>query len=151
VPVIYPLLGAWLLFVLLSWTADPSFDFLLRLDKEGRTQVDADRRLASSLVVGTIAAAIVTGLAGFVLDVEALQLLAMVLAFLVIPLAGTFQCEPGWPRTMMAAYVLVIVLCGIAGVIVPAPLGGTLLVICVLGAVIGSWLARFLASRVPAR
>ena len=151
VPVIYPLLGAWLLFVLLSWTADPLFDFLLRLDKEGRTLIDAERRLASSLVVGTIAAAIATGVTGFALDVESLQLLALVLVFLVIPLAGTFQCEPGWPRTTMAAFVLVIALCGIAGVIVPDPLSGTLLVICLLGAVIGSWLARFLASRVPAR
>ena len=47
-PLIWPVLALWLLFVVLSWTADPLFDTLLRLDPLGRRALTPDRVLAST-------------------------------------------------------------------------------------------------------
>jgi hypothetical protein len=150
-PLIYPILGCYVLFILLSWTADPLFDFLLRFDPAGRSLVDRDRRLASNAVVTALGVAVAAALFALVSGNERALLLGVVCGFLVFPIAGTFQCERGWPRTTMATYTTAIALVGLAGVLLPESDRAPLLVASVLGSVLGSWLARWLSGKVPAR
>lgn len=150
-PVIYPLLGLYILFVLLGWTADPLFDFLLRFDRAGRALVTGARRDASTWVVTTLVVALGALAGGVAGRSEAALLLALVAAVMVIPIAGTFQCERGWPRTVMGAYTAVVALFGLGGVILAGNAGALLLVASILGAVLGSWLARWLVAVVPKR
>ena len=150
-PLIYPLLGLYVLFVLLSWTADPLFDFLLRFDASGRALVTEERRGASTWVVATLAVALGAMLVGWIGGSPDALVLALVAAVMVIPIAATFQCAPGWPRTTMAAFTTAIALAGAAGVFVPGDAGVLLLLVGILGAVLGSWLGRWLAGVVPTR
>ncbi|HEU4557962.1 MAG TPA: tetratricopeptide repeat protein, partial [Longimicrobium sp.] len=150
-PVIVPVLVLYALFILFSWTADPLFDFLLRFDPVGRTLVSAERRIAANWVVATLAAAL-AGLAAWVATgAERAMVGAIVAAFLTIPVAGTFQCEPGWPRTTMAAYTGLVAVAAVLAVALPRPAADTFFLVAIIGAVLGSWLSRWLASIVPAR
>lgn len=150
-PVIYPLLGLYVLFVLLSWTADPIFDFLLRFDPAGRSVVSRERWIASRWVVGTLGLALASAAFALLTGIDSAFLFALLAGVMVIPLAGTFQCEPGWPRTAMGTYTAVVASLGVLGAVLPEGPGSVLLVVALLGAALGSWVARWLASVVPAR
>lgn len=150
-PAIWPVLALWIAFVLLSWTADPLFDSLLRLDPVGRAALTPDRRRASTLVLATLAAALALACASLATGAPRLELAAFVFGFLVLPVAGTFRCEPGWPRRTMAALASLIALLG-AGVLA-APeaaaevLGGAALLLTVASTWINSWLATVTPRR----
>ncbi|HEX7240551.1 MAG TPA: tetratricopeptide repeat protein, partial [Longimicrobiaceae bacterium] len=148
-PFIYPLLALYVLFVLLSWTADPLFDFLLRFDPVGRSLVTRERRTASNWVVATLGLALVSFAVHVATGSGTAFQLALVAAFLTIPVAGTFQCERGWPRTTMAAYTAVLAVVGLLAVLLPSLAGGVLLLVTIVGAALGSWIARWLASVQP--
>jgi Flp pilus assembly protein TadD len=146
-PVIYPLLGLYLLFILLSWTADPLFNFLLRFDPVGRKMIGADERRASTAVVSLLCITIVAAIAGIVMHSDRALLFALISGIMVIPVAGMFQCERGWPRTTMAIYSAVVATAGIAGVLTTGDAAGVLIGISLLGAILGSWLAAWLTTK----
>lgn len=150
-PFLLPLMVAYGIFLLLSWTADPLFDFLLRFDPVGRTLVPPDRRAASLWVVATLGVALSCAVGALATGVGAAWMLALFFALLVIPVSATFGCEPGWPRTAMGAYTAAVAVLGVAGAALDGEPGRTLFVVGILGAVLGSWLGRGLASTVPAR
>lgn len=53
---LWPLVGAFYLFVYLSWTAVPMFNLLLRFDRFGRFVLSRDERFASNWFGGAVAA-----------------------------------------------------------------------------------------------
>jgi hypothetical protein len=75
----------------------------------------------------------------------------MVFGFLLLPLAGTFQCDAGWPRTTMATLTGLIALLGVGVLFGPAELGRILFLVGILAAVLSTWLNRWLVSVVPVR
>jgi hypothetical protein len=83
---------------------------------------------------------------------------AMVFGFLLIPLAGTFYCQPGWPRLAMAACTIVLAAAGIGAFMTAftdargkdGP-GAALLGFFLLGAVLSSWLGNALRMVRPRR
>ena len=103
------ILGAYLLFVIMTWTAYPLFNLLLRVNRFGRLALSREQTVASNwlglgLLVGCAAV-----LAGVAISLSRFNEVVGVFAFpgllmlgLCIPVAGTFQCEVGWPRTVMA-------------------------------------------------
>ncbi len=150
-PLIWPVLALWLLFVLLSWTADPLFDSLLRLDPVGREALTPDRRRASTLVLATLAAALALAGASAALDAPRASLAALVFGFLVLPVAGTFRCEPGWPRRTMAGLTAVIALLAAGVLIAPEGPAGVLAGAALLLTVASTWINSWLATVVPKR
>jgi tetratricopeptide (TPR) repeat protein len=150
-PVLWPLIGAYVVFLLGSWLADPLFDLLLRLDPVGRRALSAERRRASEAVGVCLLVALVAGLAAWATGSAAALTLAASAALLLIPLAGTFQCDAGWPRTAMGGYTAVLAAAAATAVLSPAELRTPLMAIVVVGSVAGSWLVRWLATVTPSR
>jgi tetratricopeptide (TPR) repeat protein len=150
-PFLYPLMGLYLLFVLLTWVADPVFDFLLRFDPQGRRMVPRHRAVAGTAVVALLAVAVVTAGVGIATGDEDAFLPALMLGLLTIPVAGIFRVAAGWPRTALALYVAAVAAAGAAGVVVGGPAGDGLLGLSLLGLVVGSWISLGLAAARPAR
>jgi tetratricopeptide (TPR) repeat protein len=157
-----PLVIAYFLFIFLSWTADPLFNLLLRLNRFGRYALTREDVVASNWVGGCLLAALValaalplTGNVGFVVA-------AILLAGLVLPVAGTFKCRPGWPRTTMAAYTAILALVALAGLALlltdptdrgartsGSDLGFLLVGLTALGLIVSTWLAALLSMARP--
>jgi tetratricopeptide (TPR) repeat protein len=117
-PIVFPLLGIYLFVVWLTYAADPLFNLLLRLDSFGRHALTDGQRLESSIVGPLVAiglpAAIVTVLTGS----EVAALIASLGLGLVVPVAATFGCEDGWPRTVMTGVTALILIVGAIGLAV---------------------------------
>lgn len=151
-PFIWPVLAAYIGFIVLTWTADVLFDSLLRLTAEGRAALTPDRVRASNWVLADLAVAGSLAIASFFVEPPP-DLLggALVFGLLVLPLSGTFQCHPGWPRRTMTALCSVAALLGVATVLLPTDEGGLAAGVAILLIVIGTWLNRGLSSVVPRR
>lgn len=157
-PVIWPLLGLYLLFLFLTWTADPLFTLLLRLDRFGRHALLPEQVRASTWVGATLAAAAVAAAAGLLTGSVAALALAVFALLLVVPLSATFQCDPGWPRWVMGGYTSLLA-AGAAIVVavaaltsrpaLPTALGGGLALL--LGVVVSTWLGAWLTRVRPGR
>ncbi|MEJ7812691.1 MAG: tetratricopeptide repeat protein [Gemmatimonadaceae bacterium] len=153
-PIVWPLLGAYFLFVLLSWTADPLFNLLLRFNRYGRRALTRDETVASNWVGLAIAGAATLGLAALAFRSSAFAVGAAGCLLLLLPLGGVFHTRRGWPRRVMAVYTAVAAAAGALGLALwlaaPAsadvPAGAlTLLVIFFGGAVLSGWVANGLA------
>jgi hypothetical protein len=76
---------------------------------------------------------------------------ALVFGLLIVPLAGTFKCQEGWPRRMMAIYSVVMAAMGLGSVFLglfgskeTSALQGALLGLFLLGAFLSGWVANAL-------
>jgi tetratricopeptide (TPR) repeat protein len=159
-----PLLAAYFLFIFLSWTADPLFNLLLRLNRFGRYALTREDVVASNWVGGCLLAALVSLIALPITGNLGFLVAAILLAGLVLPVAGTFKCRPGWPRTTMAGYTAILALLALTGVtlILTTPLthatrssaidlGVALVALTVLGLIVSTWLAALLSLARPRR
>ena len=116
-PIVFPLLGVYLFVVWLTYAADPLFNLLLRLDSFGRHVLTDEQRLESSIVGPLVAVGLPAALVTVVTGSEVAALLAILGLGLVVPIAATFACEEGWPRTVMTgvtALILVVAAIGLA-------------------------------------
>ena len=148
-PIAYPLMAAWIGFILLSWTVEPLSDFVLTLDEEGRKLVTPERRVAARWVTGTLATAVALGALGLATGLERIGLSAMAAGFLVIPMSAVFRCAKGRPRRTMTAFTVAVGLLWAIGLVGPAQWAGIASGWAILGSVLGSWVGAFLASRNP--
>ena len=146
-PLTYPLMGAWALFVLLSWTVRPLSDFVLWLDRAGRPLVTGTRRRAALWVSGTVGFALFVGGLAAIARSEQAALVALGAAVLVIPMSAVFQCVPGWPRTAMAWFTALAALPLLLGSIPGLPGAGYFVGTSLLLSVLGSWVGNVLATR----
>jgi tetratricopeptide (TPR) repeat protein len=160
-----PLQIFYVLFVLLTWTADPLFNLLLRLNRFGRLALSREKVVASnwigSCLLLSLAFLIACCFTGFA---SACLIGAFVFGFMIVPLAGTFRCEAGWPRKSMAAYTGLMAVAGIAALIVVAldsqakpsskasdSLAAALISLFFIGVIGSSWVANILISQRPKR
>ena len=157
-PWLLPFRVLYVIFVLLTWTADPLFNLVLRLDRFGRLALTRDQIVESNWIGGVIALGMVSLGACAVWGFGGPFLVsAMVFGFLIVPLAGTFRTPAGRPRTMMIVYVSVLALLGL-GSIASAAEGGAegepawaLFGPFLLGVILSGWVANFLIMRRPSR
>lgn len=147
----YPVMAAWVAFILLSWTVGPLSDFVLTMDPEGRRLVSPQRKTAGYWVAGTVGSALFLGGLAWITGVERVAVSALAAAFLVIPMSAVFQCEAGWPRKVMAAYTGVLVVALVAGLLGPGEISGVAMGLAIVGSVLGSWVGVFLSSRTVRR
>jgi tetratricopeptide (TPR) repeat protein len=155
----HPDLAPWLLplrilyvgFALLTWTAEPLFNLLLRLNRFGRMALSEEQIRASNWMGGCMLGAMI--MLGLWLPTQNSETLfgALVFGLLIIPLAGTFKCQEGWPRRMMTIYTVVMAAMGLGSVCLGLfgprqmhTLQGGLLGLFLLGAFLSGWVANAL-------
>jgi tetratricopeptide (TPR) repeat protein len=117
-PVLQPVLVAYLVFVVTTWTAGPLSNLFLRLNRFGRLALSADERAGANWVGVCAAAAVAGGVYGLVVpfphDVLG-ERAALMFLILLLPLSGVFACERGWPRRVMAVYTAGMFAAGVTG------------------------------------
>ena len=157
-PVIWPLLGAYIAFVLLTWVADPLFNLLLRLNRYGRLTLSRDETLLSNWAGSAVAGAAISLIAAVALGNGIGWAAAAGCVALLIPLAGVAHCQPGWPRRAMALYTAALAAVGAAALALSlrAPAEPTDLVLTLsgtffVGIVLSSWVANGLMMVTPKR
>jgi hypothetical protein len=152
-PFIWPLLGAYIAFALLTWLARPLFDLLLRFSKFGRLALSADQTRASNAIGACLLAGLASTIAWLALDNAVFLIMGIFFGLLMLPVAGTFRCPEGFPRRIMTAYTGVLVLIGVAFfaivfelVPVSPATGQSLVNKLMLGFGIGVFLSQFLIN-----
>ena len=153
-PWILPVQILYLIFVLLTWFAYPFFNLMLRLNKFGRHALSRDARVGSNwfglcvlLVIGGIVLAIATG-------IESFFFLALFGGGMAMPLTALFQCDEGWPRTMMTRFTLAMAAVGIAAFAchtAELEIGETFATLFLFGFIASPWVANYLATAEPQR
>ena len=164
-PFALPIRIVYLTLVLLTWTADPLFNLLLRLNKFGRLALTDEQRRASSW----FAAVVIPALTSLVLCLyfgfgSFFILCALVFGFLMVPVSGSFKASEGWPRTLLFSCTLGLAAAGFAGLGATAfgvsqvpvekswvALGSDLLGLFVIGCVIFMWAANAIIPIRPKR
>ena len=156
-PFIQPVMFLVFGFVLMSWSASPLFNLLLRFNTFGRMALSREQKVESSWIGGSFLLGAL-GLAAFlVLGGDIPFLMMSYFGLLLLPMAVTFRLPPGRQRWLMAGVTLVIALLGIplwASVILgkASPLGDiaqaqTLFTYFIRGAVFSTWIPAVIGLR----
>jgi tetratricopeptide (TPR) repeat protein len=116
-PWIWPVLGLYLLFVLLSWSADPIFNLLLRLSRFGRLALTRDEIVASNWVGAALCAALVSLVTWFILRSQPVQFTALFFGFMVIAISASFRCSQPRGRRQLRNFTIVLAAIGGLGLV----------------------------------
>jgi tetratricopeptide (TPR) repeat protein len=151
-PVVTPLLILYVVFALLTWTADALFNLTLRLSRFGRLVLTSEEIGASNLVGATLLVALASLVGWLVTGDGRLLRCALFFGALVAPIAAAFRCQPGWPRRTMAAISGVLAAIGLLGLANVLSGGGTgLISLGLIGAFAGMWVGNALIGVRPKR
>lgn len=131
VPMLYLILVPvgllWFAFAVLTWTARPLFALTLRFDPVGRLALPEEEIKASNWAIVCLITAAVSLIAGIVLLIlygnVGFLVLAVVALSMLVPVSGVFRADPGWGRRILAAYSVLLALCGL-GAAISAAIGG---------------------------
>jgi tetratricopeptide (TPR) repeat protein len=128
-PWVLPLQILYITFAVLTWTAYPMFNLILRLNRFGRLALTPEQTVESNWV-GTSFLLALFSLGGcLAMGFESPWVMSLaVFGLMVMPLSGLFRCSVGWPRTTMIVVVAVLAFIGLGaiGVIWEAHRGGNL-------------------------
>lgn len=116
-PYLYPILGAYVIFALLTWIGDPLFNTFLRFSRFGRLALSREQTIASNVFVGCVVAIAAAVLLYAVTGQGMAFVAALFMLVLLIPVNGTLKQPAGWPRRVLAAYTLLLAAAGVAGLI----------------------------------
>ncbi|HEU4884402.1 MAG TPA: tetratricopeptide repeat protein [Longimicrobium sp.] len=142
-PWLVPLMIAFAVFVLLSWTAPQVFNAVLLASRDGRYVLSPEQRTSGAwMAAGMAAAAVATGVT-LASDNEWLSTGAMMFAALLIPLAVTFRGPRGRPTRGMAMVTAGLYALTTASMVLDArgthDVAGGLFAVVVLGVVATAW------------
>jgi tetratricopeptide (TPR) repeat protein len=164
-PFVLPVRIVYLTLVLLTWTADPLFNLLLRVNKFGRLALTDEQRRASSWFAAVVIPALVClGLCLYFGFGSFFILLALVFGFLMIPVSASFKASEGWPRTLLICCTIGLAVAGFVALGLVAfgisqgatgkiwsTRGGGLLGLFVVGCVLFMWVANVIIPIRPKR
>ena len=106
-PFIDPIMCAVFGFVLLTWTAVPLFNLLLRLNPTGRYALKREQIVASNWLGVSLLVTLAVLITGFTYEPLFFLRYAAVPCLLVCAaVAGVFKVRWGWPRLLLAAWTL---------------------------------------------
>jgi len=145
-------------FVLMSWTAIPLFNLLLRLHPVGRHALTEEQTTEANWI-GTVVGLGSISLLAYLFWGGPFLFGALMFFPLIFPLAGVYRCPQGWPRTLMKSITALLALMATAGVACillsewneegPADrwnrMGTSLLSAYILSAVLSSWASNLLS------
>ena len=118
-PWILPLRILYIVFALMTWLAYPFFNLLLRLNKFGRMVLSREQTTATNWFGFCLLIAL-GGLVGCAVQGFNSPWLigALVFGLLLLPITAIFNCPAGWPRLVMAALTIALVLLGVSSIVV---------------------------------
>lgn len=140
-PFIVPVLVAYVVFLALSWLADPLLNLMLLARPEGRRLLGGDDRQAAILVGACLGLAGVLALAGW-LGPSALLLSAFGVGFTSFAVAAAYG-RRGRRRSQLKALAGASVVAALAVAVVPDALQGLVLVTAILCVTAATWLSHF--------
>ena len=157
-PWVLPLRILYVVFALLTWLAYPFFNLLLRLNKFGRLVLSREQTVASNwfglcllLALFGLTLCLIRGFMAPWIQIAA------VFGFLLLPLSGTFNCQPGWPRNAMMAITITIAALGIGSIVARCATpdqpdnSNVLMGLFVLGVIASTWAVNILIMQRPRR
>ncbi len=155
-PWVLPLRILYIVFVVLTWTAQPLFNLMLRLNRFGRLALSRGQIVASNWVGATVGLALLFLIGVFVTPFPlTCSYAALVFGGLIIPLSGTFSCTRGWPRNAMAGYTALVAAIGLAAAalqfIGQREASMSVLMGFLIGLFLSGWIANYLMMRRPKR
>jgi tetratricopeptide (TPR) repeat protein len=151
-PILFPVIGAYLLFVLLTWIADPLSTLLLRLNPYGRLILSKSEIQASNWVGAAIGLTLLLIGLAVITGNPAVGVGAFVAGLLIIPISAVFHC-PGRSRRTMAIYTSVLAAIGVLGFLLVlvqsgvSALAAIALGLFLVGTYLSGWIANFLMLR----
>jgi tetratricopeptide (TPR) repeat protein len=105
-----------IVFVILTWTADPLFNLLLRINRLGRLALSRQQIWASNCV-GVCLLLALLALGGWAVSGDfRFGMTALVSACLILPVAGSFKCPAGGRRLIMASYTILLAAMGFGAI-----------------------------------
>jgi len=159
-PFVMPVVFLYLVFVLMTWIAQPLFNLMLRLDRFGRLALSRDQTRGANVFGLCVACALLAFCVTpwFTWIWGAIG--AAVFGVLVIPTSAIFKCAVGWPRFAMTCYTILLAALGVGtwivamidmsnGIVGDAFVStghGTRLGIFIIGAVLSTWIGGALSS-----
>jgi hypothetical protein len=116
-PWVLPLRILYITFVVLTWTAYPMFNLLLRLNRFGRLALTPQQTVESNWVGSVFLLAMISLVGCLVMGFGSPWLMSLaVFGLLLLPLSGLFRCHVGWPRNVMLAAVIGLALIGLVAI-----------------------------------
>jgi Flp pilus assembly protein TadD len=109
---IWLVLGIYLIFCLMTWIAEPLFNLLLRWDPMGRIVLSQKQVQAANWFGGSLLLAMVCLVAWVFIAAESFLILAIVVAFMVIPISSSLGTEASRARKILLIYTGVLGVCG---------------------------------------
>lgn len=161
-PFATPAFYVLIVLVLGTWMANPLFNLLLRLDREGRHALSETQIRETNIFGVVLASAIVCALAGWIFSFSWLLLVGIGLGLMLLPLACTFTVQRGWPRLVMVLGTATLALMAVTIVVGTAlaaltgsseaiALAAVLVLPFVWGCVLSTWASVILGAFVPKR
>jgi tetratricopeptide (TPR) repeat protein len=143
---VWPVIGAYIAFALMTWLGVPLFNLMLRLNRYGRMLLSRQDVVLSNWIGGLLLAAVALVVASF-FGMEIGFELGLICVLMVIPVKGIFRADAGWPKKAMIAFTLALAGLGVAGFTV----GGAFMVLFVLGVILSSWVSNAMMMATPRR
>jgi tetratricopeptide (TPR) repeat protein len=104
-PWVNPIRYAYVAFALLTWLAQPLFNLLLRLNRDGRLALSGEQTRSADLVGACLGMSLASAALWAVSGFEARFLMPVFVFFaLSLPVSGCFGVPHGWPRRVMAVF-----------------------------------------------
>ena len=122
-PYLWPFVGAYIAFAAMTWVAYPLLNLTLRLHPLGKLALSDDQRRGANLSAITLALALGSLALLFATGAEEFITLTFVFAVLLMPTAGIFTCQPGWPRWTMAGVSIALLFLGVSVVAIEHLIG----------------------------
>jgi tetratricopeptide (TPR) repeat protein len=110
---VQPLVWLYFAFVVLTWIADPLFNLMLRLSRDGRLALSREEIVASNWIGSFILLALICFVFGLIYPDSGIIFAALVCGLMVLPVSAVFKCTEGWPRNWMTVYAIGMGLCGL--------------------------------------
>ncbi|MBN2684550.1 MAG: tetratricopeptide repeat protein [Pontiellaceae bacterium] len=148
-PFVFIVLGIYVVFVFLTWTATPLCNLFLRLHPLGRHALTKSERTASNWIGGLLLCCLVLGVAGAVLQRQGLVIGGIAGLVYMIPLSGllSISTEKAQRKTaLLVGGIGLIGLCALVGLFQQPP-AYTLLAPYLLGCFFYSFLHHIIADR----
>jgi Tfp pilus assembly protein PilF len=138
-PVIGPLLGLYVLFVLATWISEPLSNLLLRLDPFGRLALTHDEVMASNLIGGSLLLTLVAVLLYAITGTDAWLIVALSSALLLIPIGGAFGGYGTRAWRPLLAGLVILTICAAAAMVL-AFVGSSLVLVPIIAQLLGLFL-----------
>lgn len=152
-PYVQPIMFLYIAFAITSWIANPLFNTILRFNRYGKYLLDDRQIMSSNIMAGMALFGLLIGIGLSLVLVEAPVLGLMIGLgyglFMLMPIAGTFACEDGYPLVIMSIVTVFLGAWGLMaiGLIFVLPRLAVMMVTVFIYANIGSqFLGNYLAS-----